>query len=66
MNKIEMIQQPSFHIMLTLLSGEQHGYAIMKDIEIVTNGRFKLGTASLYRHIRNLLEQNLIEHYYRD
>ena len=61
MNKKESIQQPVFYMMLTLLDGEKHGYAMMKDVETVTNGRFKLGPASLYRHIRNLLEKGLIE-----
>lgn len=55
------LPQPILHIMVVLLNDEQHGYGIMKEVQAMTDGKVKLGTATLYRNIRNMLEQGLIE-----
>src|SRR5687767_4773628 len=46
-----------FHILLALARGEQHGYAIMLDVEQQTEGRFTLGPGTLYGAIKRLLEE---------
>jgi DNA-binding PadR family transcriptional regulator len=50
----------AFHILLVLLGGERHGYAIMREVETATAGVFRLGPGTLYRSIRQLLALGLI------
>ena len=50
-----------FHILLSLADGERHGYSIMRDISSQTKGKLRLGPATLYRSIKHLAEDGLIE-----
>jgi len=54
-----------FHILVTLASGEQHGYAIMQEVLERTRGKVRLWPASLYGTLRQLLEAGLIEEFAR-
>lgn len=49
------------HIMLSLASGEQHGYGIMQDVLNRTTGKVRLWPATLYGSIKRLIEAELIE-----
>jgi DNA-binding PadR family transcriptional regulator len=49
-----------FHILLSLASGEQHGYAIMQDVLDRTAGKVHLWPATLYGSIKRLIEADLI------
>lgn len=49
-----------FHILLALADGERHGYSIMREVEVYTNGQLKLGATTLYRSIRQMLAAGLI------
>lgn len=49
-----------YHILLALVDGDKHGYAIMKDVEDQTAGRIKLGPGTLYGTIKRLLSSGLI------
>ncbi len=51
----------AFHILLALVDGERHGYRIMRDISAHTKGKLRLGPATLYRSIKHLVEDGLIE-----
>ena len=55
------LTQPIFHILLALAGGEKHGYAIMQEIEAITQAQFKLGPATLYSSIKRMLSAGLIE-----
>jgi DNA-binding PadR family transcriptional regulator len=49
-------------LILTMLSpGERHGYGIRQDIIAHTAGRIALEAGNLYRHIRRLEAERLIE-----
>ena len=49
-------------LVLTMLSGgERHGYGIRQDIVAHTGGRIALEAGNLYRHIRRLETERLIE-----
>ena len=48
-----------FQILLTLLDGENHGYAIMQEIAHRTGGEVRLLPGALYRHLQRLLETGL-------
>ena len=46
-------------ILISMLS-PRHGYAVMQNIEELTNGRVVLGAGTLYGAINTLLEKNWI------
>jgi DNA-binding PadR family transcriptional regulator len=50
----------TFHILLALADEDRHGYAIIQDVAIRTNGELKLSAGTLYRSIQRMLEQGLI------
>ena len=50
-----------FHILLSLASGEQHGYGIMQEVSERTGGKIRLWPATLYGSIKRLIEAGLIE-----
>lgn len=49
-----------FHILLSLIGGEQHGYGIMQDVLERTGGQVRLWPATLYGSLKRLIEQGLI------
>ena len=51
----------AFRILLVLRSGEMHGYALVKELERDPGRPGRVLPANLYRRIRTLLEQGLIE-----
>jgi DNA-binding PadR family transcriptional regulator len=50
-----------FHIILALVGGERHGYGIMQEIAASTEGRLRIGPGTLYRSIKQMIGQGLIE-----
>jgi DNA-binding PadR family transcriptional regulator len=48
------------HILFSLLDGERHGYAIIKDVEERTGGATVLRPGALYRHLHRMLQDGLI------
>jgi DNA-binding PadR family transcriptional regulator len=50
-----------FHILLALATGEMHGYAIMQEIAILSDGQVHVGPGTLYGSIKRLLAAGLIE-----
>jgi len=50
----------TFHILVSLLEGERHGYAIIQDVEARTERELRLSPGTLYRSIQRMLEQGLI------
>ncbi len=49
------------HILLALMDGEKHGYAIMQDVETISEGKIKMGPGTLYGSIKRMLVSNLIQ-----
>ncbi len=49
-----------FHVLLALVDGEKHGYAILKDVAQRTGGQVELGTGTLYGIVKRLLADGLI------
>ena len=49
-----------FQVLLSLLSGEQHGYAIAQDITHRASAGVTIRPGNLYRSLRAMLEENLI------
>src|SRR5262245_15554419 len=49
-----------FEILLSLAGGDLHGYGILQDVEMRTEGRLALRPGTLYRAISRLLDHELI------
>jgi len=54
------LREPTLLILLSLAPGPRHGYAILKEVESLSEGRVKLSTGTLYGAIERLLDQNWI------
>lgn len=50
-----------FHVLLSLADGERHGYAIVQDIADRSAARIRLEPGNLYRHLKFMLDEGLIE-----
>ncbi len=50
-----------FFILFALAEGEKHGYAIMQEVAVLSDGKFRMGPGTLYTTIQRLLELSLIE-----
>jgi DNA-binding PadR family transcriptional regulator len=50
-----------FHILLALAAGEMHGYAIMREIAILSDGQMSVGPGTLYGSIKKMLAAGLIQ-----
>ena len=55
------LTESTFFILLVLAPGPRHGYAIMKETAVLSDGRVQLSTSTLYGAIRRLLDQGWIE-----
>lgn len=60
-NKPTPLTETTFFILLSLAPEPKHGYAIMKEVEQVSEGRVTLSTGTLYGAIKRLLEQGWIQ-----
>ena len=50
-----------FHILLSLVGAEQHGYGIMQEVLERTNGTVRIWPATLYGSLKRLIADGLIE-----
>jgi DNA-binding PadR family transcriptional regulator len=50
-----------FHILLVLVDGDLHGYGMVKEIELRSQERIRLEPGNLYRYIRRLADEGLVE-----
>ena len=48
---------------MSLADQPRHGYALMKDIELISQGRVRLSTGTLYEALRRLLGDGWIERF---
>ena len=55
------LSEATLFILLSLAPGPRHGYAIMKDVQMLSDDRTVLSTGTLYGALKRLLEQGWIE-----
>ena len=55
------LQEPTLFILLSLRGGEKHGYAILKEVALLSDERVKLSTGTLYGALYRLQDQGYIE-----
>ena len=60
-NNGQPMTETTYFILLSLAPGPGHGYAIMKDVQKLSQGRVSLSTGTLYGALKRLLEQGWIE-----
>ena len=55
------LSEAVFFILLSLAPGARHGYAILKEVAILSQKRILLSTGTLYGALKRMLEQGWIE-----
>ena len=50
----------SLHVVLALLDGELHGYALMRRVEELSDGAVRVGPGTLYGTLNRLVDDGLI------
>jgi DNA-binding PadR family transcriptional regulator len=59
--KTRPLPSASLHIVLALLDGEAHGYALMGRVTDLSDGVVRMGPGTLYGTLNRLVEDGLIE-----
>jgi|SRR5215471_2002860 len=60
------LTEPVLLILMSLANKPRHGYALMRDIERLSNGRVRLSTGTLYGALRRLLADHWIERFHQE
>ena|SRR5579871_1782911 len=58
---MEPLTPAVFHILLSLVDGEKHGYAIMQEVAERTDNTLVMGPGTLYGTLKRMLEAQLVE-----
>jgi DNA-binding PadR family transcriptional regulator len=51
----------TLHILLSLAGEDLHGYAIMQEVARQSEGKYKLGPATLYDNLQKLMQRRWVE-----
>lgn len=54
------LKPDAFYVLLVLLHGELHGYALMREASRLSDGRVELQAGALYRLLARLLDDGLV------
>ena len=54
------MQEPTYWILTSLAAGRRHGYAILADVDVLTEGRVRLRITTLYSALDRLQRDGLI------
>jgi len=54
------LKPDAFYVLLVLLHGERHGYAIMREADERSGGRVELQAGALYRLLRRMLDDGRV------
>ena len=54
------IPPAQLHILLALADGQKHGYAIMTEVETITDGTVTMGPGTLYGAVKRMILAGLI------
>lgn len=55
------LQEPAFLVLTALAGGVLHGYALVEDVQRVSDGRVRLHTGTLYAILDRLRDGGLVE-----
>lgn len=59
--KLQPLSPAVFFVLFALADGEKHGYAIMQQTVLLSNGGFRMGPGTLYTTIQRLMELHVIQ-----
>ena len=48
----------AFFVLFALADGEKHGYLIMQEVKVLSDGKLQMGPATLYTTIQKLADQS--------
>ena len=65
-NNRKALSEPVLLILTSLAEQPRHGYALLKDVEALSENRVRLSTGTLYGAIHRLLEDGWIERWDQD
>jgi DNA-binding PadR family transcriptional regulator len=57
------LTEATFFILVSLAPGPQHGYAILKEVAALSDGRVMLSTGTLYGALKRLLDGGWLERF---
>jgi DNA-binding PadR family transcriptional regulator len=57
------LTEPVLLILTSLAAHPRHGYALIKDIQLLSGGRVRMSTGTLFGALRRLLEDGWIERF---
>jgi DNA-binding PadR family transcriptional regulator len=60
MPRSKALPAASLHVVLALLDGELHGYALMRRVEELSDGAVRMGPGTLYGTLNRLVDDGLI------
>jgi DNA-binding PadR family transcriptional regulator len=60
MTRSKPLPAASLHVVLALLDGELHGYALMRRVEELSDGAVRMGPGTLYGTLNRLVDTGLI------
>ncbi|MEY2468962.1 MAG: hypothetical protein QOF21_1660 [Actinomycetota bacterium] len=60
-DQLPPVSSAALHILVSLMGGEKHGYAIMSEVESLSDGAVRMGPGTLYGSIKKMLKDGLIE-----
>ena len=55
------MQEPTLLLLTALADAPRHGYALIQEIALISEGRVKMRTGTLYSALDRLLQQGLIQ-----
>jgi DNA-binding PadR family transcriptional regulator len=61
MSRERPLPAASLHVVLALLGGELHGYALMRRVDELSDGAVRMGPGTLYGTLNRLVDTGLIE-----
>lgn len=62
-SEAKTVSEPVFLILTSLLDQPRHGYALLQQVQRISDGRVRLSTGTLYAALRRLLEDGLIDRF---
>lgn len=60
-NDVLPLPPAHLHILMALVDGEKHGYAVMREVELMTGGEVSMGPGTLYGAIKRMVGAGLVE-----
>ncbi|KPM54702.1 transcriptional regulator [Frankia sp. R43] len=57
---IEEMREPTFLVLAALADGAKHGYALIREVEAISDGRVTLRAGTLYAALGRLADQKLV------